>query len=769
MTISSPTRLHKFALFREHLYLLVVLIGLLPCIYDYSLFFFDLGFNLLQEEQSFFSHLWRETGLPFLIGLCLAPYVIFQILKRGEWQKLLGLLPYLIYVLSYVEVHIICSENYALWESLLYVTSIISWLYFLIRGDLLNWVFPLFLLFIWIQMSSLQMVLFAGYSLAFRLIILLITQNWSIIKDLGFKRFFLVFFRTFLLWSPMILVIAFSLWSTQKIEDKAVGALYDVSFLDHFPYPDESSNDSVKIEPSVSQDSLNHPLLHKIDSLNNRLKRLNNNERLLARRRRRIGRRIQTPISAQITEVSNLLRTLEIKAKILKEKGIINRAAFNNPTLVDSCFLEDSSSLSHSFWTGKRKRQFERDLKVSLCIEVEQKKLEVHATLDKLMIDLKDQQDAIPKEAGALVRRSFAGIAPQASQVNLKCPIYRLDCHIGEGATKAAVSASGEAFDIAGQRLARNVENKVRGLANKAGNSITYDLKKVKAEVDAELDAIEKDTYHTLIHTYRLIRFILLVLDLIFFFIVVKSFAYVFARVVFSRDGGRFITLLEKDDTTMDKGAILASGNSYKIPADSAESFFVSRKYEPSGRAPKIAIPQLFKSFVGRLFAGAWAMNYVVVDTNRSDVKFNAPGGKEFMEWSLAPGEIVIFRYKNFVAMSDRIKLSSIVSLRITSLLFGRMVFSAAEGPGKLILSTKGKPISGEEPEANHSIPESRLLAWQKHARFNIESELNVFDVFFSGVYLQKQAEDLVIIDSDQVGKAKSGIFKFFRHFLLPI
>ena len=53
--------------------------------------------------------------------------------------------------------------------------------------------------------------------------------------------------------------------------------------------------------------------------------------------------------------------------------------------------------------------------------------------------------------------------------------------------------------------------------------------------------------------------------------------------------------------------------------------------------------------------------------------------------------------------------------------------------------------------------------------RFHVESELNIFDVFLSGIYLKKKPEDLVLIDADARGKAKSGIAQFIKHFLLPI
>ena len=135
----------------------------------------------------------------------------------------------------------------------------------------------------------------------------------------------------------------------------------------------------------------------------------------------------------------------------------------------------------------------------------------------------------------------------------------------------------------------------------------------------------------------------------------------------------------------------------------------------------------------------AWTMNQILMEEGRTDVTFNAPGGKEFVEWTLQPGEVVIFRYKNFVAMSEEVKLSTIVSLRINLSPIRKDIFPLQQRVQvNFILGTKGRPLVGSDPDTNQSIPESRLLAWQKDAHFHVESELNVFDVLFQWGIFEK-------------------------------
>ena len=90
-------------------------------------------------------------------------------------------------------------------------------------------------------------------------------------------------------------------------------------------------------------------------------------------------------------------------------------------------------------------------------------------------------------------------------------------------------------------------------------------------------------------------------------------------------------------------------------------------------------------------------------------------------------------------------------------------------GNFKIILLTQGESAATGDPKAEASVATSRILAWDKNARFHVESKLNIFDVFLSGIYLKKKPEDLVLIDADAKGKSKSGIAQFIKHFILPI
>ena len=273
-------------------------------------------------------------------------------------------------------------------------------------------------------------------------------------------------------------------------------------------------------------------------------------------------------------------------------------------------------------------------------------KLDALKRIDSLENTVDKVQEELPPAAGDLVRNSLGNAQVKPGKIDMNCGargfFKRVGCNIGEGAakvaTKAAAEASQAALQDAGNKMADDLEQQVDELLQSAGDDTKQGLYEVDMAVDAKIEESKDITYRTMMSTYRLLILILFVMDLIFFFIVIKSFAYVFARVIFSQKHGNPITLSDSEQPML-KGDILNTGNTYRIPAASFTNFFVSRKYEPSGRAPKISIPQAPKSFLARIGNRAWTMNQIVMEEGRTDVSFNAPGGKEFVEWTLPPGK----------------------------------------------------------------------------------------------------------------------------------
>ncbi len=261
-------------------------------------------------------------------------------------------------------------------------------------------------------------------------------------------------------------------------------------------------------------------------------------------------------------------------------------------------------------------------------------------------------------------------------------------------------------------------------------------------------------------------------LTLLFFaFICIKSFMYVFARVSFNRDTGTFVTLANTQDRIADdiQSIIKPTGQAYLINSDADESFYISRRFQCRGKAPRFKIPQPFHAPIARFFNGAYTMNKVEMHSGDDQVSCTAAKGIEFFEWNLADGETVVLDFHYFVGMSARIEVSTLISPRISSLLLGKMIYSQATGPGKLILMAKGRAEIVDSQATTGSLPPERLIAMNKNTRLHIDSELDPLNIYLSTAYVRPAGGGKTIVDVDSQRGSKTGLGSFIRHFLLPI
>ncbi|MFA8435280.1 MAG: hypothetical protein ACEPOZ_12245 [Marinifilaceae bacterium] len=316
--------------------------------------------------------------------------------------------------------------------------------------------------------------------------------------------------------------------------------------------------------------------------------------------------------------------------------------------------------------------------------------------------------------------------------------------------------------------LKKKYIQKVNETTRKSNGNFNDFCSSMNAQIDTYNANLKYSTETLITSIVNYVNITSFVSMLLFALLILKSYMYVFSRIVLSNKNNITATLA-KNGTKMEKGKIRSCGQKYTINAAEKQNYYVTRTLEPSGRPPKYAVPQWKTAILPRLKNKTYSMNFLNMVKEGPDVCFQASGSKHFVEWELAPNEEIIFNYKNFVAMSDSVKLTNIRSLKITSILFGKMFFKSAIGPGKIVLLTNGKPSVGDEVSPNTSIPADQMLAWQRNSNFYVEAENNVVDVFFSSFYLQKSKDDLIVIDADDKGKPKSGIIRFAKSFLLPV
>lgn len=330
-----------------------------------------------------------------------------------------------------------------------------------------------------------------------------------------------------------------------------------------------------------------------------------------------------------------------------------------------------------------------------------------------------------------------------------------------DAAARKALVAATTALESNAAELTQRMDS-VHAAISAANDSI-------RIAIDHQVEAVNEATKEAIVAFQFAVKAFDWFSAMVLYFVVVNSFLYVFSRVAFSRDTDLFVTL-DRDNAYRGSERIQSCGTEYVVPPGNTEAYYVSRKFEPTGRAPKLVIPHWTTAVYGRLRANCFFMNEVDVRPSESEpVNFRSVAGAEFLEWTLDVDDEVVINYNNLVALTEHVKLSTLISVRLTSVLMGRFFFHVAKGPGKVILLSKGQPIVADGKSAVRSLSIDRLLSWHKNTKFSVKSELNLVDIYFSSLYLERHDAHSVIIDTDDSRyEKKVGLLRFVKRFLLP-
>ncbi|HQS06340.1 MAG TPA: hypothetical protein PLT16_11985, partial [Daejeonella sp.] len=280
-------------------------------------------------------------------------------------------------------------------------------------------------------------------------------------------------------------------------------------------------------------------------------------------------------------------------------------------------------------------------------------------------------------------------------------------------------------------------------------------------------DKIDQIKAFFVAHMTSYAEFLLLILNIIVYILIAKSILYVFSRVITSSTEEYPVTLIDSEISAAISPAVNTTGNKYVISSTDKNKYYFSRKFQPSGYPPKISFPQWNHSPIARLFNGSYQLNEIKSHNINASITFSTTGGREFVEWNLSDGEEIAFDYKDFVGMTSEVTLHTLISFRVTASVLGKVIFSCAKGPGKIILLCKGAPtISEGNPDL--IFPVSRLIAYQVSSKFNAMSHLNHLDVLFSEIYLKPVSSNTIVIDSDEGLGGNSGLFRLAKELFKP-
>lgn len=337
-------------------------------------------------------------------------------------------------------------------------------------------------------------------------------------------------------------------------------------------------------------------------------------------------------------------------------------------------------------------------------------------------------------------------------------------------------SAYGFIRTSARERLAQKIDQHIEPRIKTTSGKIGDGARELRDEVTPLFQQANRGTQISVWWVFSTVNALHMMAHILFIFLCIKSLMYVFGRVAFATDAGAFLTLGDPDAASdTHHSEVRITGQDYSLGGDVEGTYYFSRRFQPHGMPPRLTIPQPSGAPIARLLHRSMTMNRYDLTPAGADgaphgqaLYFTVTGSKTFVEWTLAEGETIVFNFTNFVGMAATVKLSTLISARISTLQLGKYVFSTATGPGRIVLLTDGRPKTGNDPETEVSMPPERLIAWQSDVRFHVDSSLAMPDIYLSTAYVRKDGPGTLVMDVDRQSIKGTGLSRFIMHFLWP-
>ncbi|WP_222984203.1 hypothetical protein [Flagellimonas meishanensis] len=392
--------------------------------------------------------------------------------------------------------------------------------------------------------------------------------------------------------------------------------------------------------------------------------------------------------------------------------------------------------------------------------------------IDSLGTFTENAKNEIPKKVGDAIRSSFTAV--QASLMNR--PSYKWYQFKKRAKNKAIkrlnelnvrmTNQTNAALKESNEKFASNIENQLQEALDRSDMKVDTIGMKSKKLVSRTLVNLRKEAYKYVSGTYYTLKTAEHILNFLLIIAIIKSLLYVFTRVLYKKDSGVAFSI--DYEPFYRKGELTKYKDRFVIPKQTKKTYYFKRSIGPSGGSQSLSFPQITRCTLTRLFSFCLPMDKIEMKENDYRIQLDLMENQRIVKYKLLKDEQCIFNFENFVAIEKGVKLKTIFRFELACFLFQKIRYSVAEGPGELILSTKGSCIISPEQGSKISQPLYRIIAFQKKAKFHVASTLKLKDVFFSDFNIVKENNANIIIDSSGNRKKYIGVVKFFWRFLIP-
>jgi len=373
---------------------------------------------------------------------------------------------------------------------------------------------------------------------------------------------------------------------------------------------------------------------------------------------------------------------------------------------------------------------------------------------------------ALPADAQEATRRIVAAVAGPMALGRAPCNWL----HPGNCAGNAARGAAEAGLAQAQEKFAAAVPEEGAKATTQASQSLDARIARLLPVLDLRIADSRAQAHATVARWFVLHDLLRLLGWLTLAMLAVKSYLYVLALETYHHEGELSVGF---SDAPAIQGDYRVARR-LAIDPEFPRALVTRQQLSNADNDVRLA-PWPWSAPIARL----WHRRYFVFTRSRlladapgaaAGMVASAGGGLSIVEWTLQPGEEVVFGYRDFFGASENVELRSYWSLRLSTLLLGRIVFRVArcgEGEGRLLLKAN---VEDNELGDIRALPPERMIAWDRHARFSVHSARTPWKTLLNGYTLVRRElpglpPGRIVVSSDEAG-ANLGTIRFIRRML---
>jgi hypothetical protein len=416
------------------------------------------------------------------------------------------------------------------------------------------------------------------------------------------------------------------------------------------------------------------------------------------------------------------------------------------------------------------------DLKEAWTWEIEQWRSDVKIAIGvveaKKITTEREARREFDQQVNAAIPKS---IATKPECKNLRW--FSFSCH----AKRRAADAANNAWSEARRSMVDAANAKFNAVLVTVGGKVDQALQVTKAEIDEDFDAQWSARMQAIDLFFDGLAFADTLSLIILIFGVLKSYSVILARILYAEQAGKagrhedprarlaegyvpssmadehpsaFFSLRSEEPLLGPGGRplpapqMVQTANRFPLRIATNREYFASVWQDRLGGKPKPRIPSFRQAPVARLLNGRYVMTHIsLTENDNNSVIFNADARYRFVAVTLAEDQELILDLSCIVAFTEGMRFSTVYSLKLSTMLFGKTLFHCIRGhgrgadTGRLILKVCGQPATRAAADTYKTFDPHSLVAWERSTQFNVVSHLTWWDIYGSGIRLARHRD----------------------------